>query len=394
MSTGLLAALDHLGVGIEDRRRRAAGAVSQTGLPTKKTEAWRFTSIKPITDAVLEPRPVQPSIQIETKVPPGVDVRRLADVVESPPEALGAIVEPVYFAALNQACFTDGLWVHVSADTHVQDPLQIVHRATASTSVSYPRVLITVAQGAALTVIETYNGFEGEGDTLTNVVVEVALEPGAQLEHVRVQQDRGFHVGHVDVLQKRDSQYKARTVSFGGRLNRTDLRVLLTEPGAQCELNGAYHVDGSDHVDHHTVVEHRSGHCTSHQNYRGVVDQRGTAVFDGIVRVHRDAQKTEAHQQNRNLLLSDTANAFTKPHLEIDADDVVCSHGATVGSLDSDQLFYLRTRGLSEDTARAMLTQAFVASVVDTISDTSTRERLSADLIDRLPSSDQLQALQ
>jgi Fe-S cluster assembly protein SufD len=165
---------------------------------------------------------------------------------------------------------------------------------------------------------------------------------------------------------------------------------LLQGKGAECQLDGAYLIDGEDHVDHHTLVEHRAAHCRSAQTYRGIVSGKGTAVFDGIVVVHRDAQKTEAHQENRNLLLSETATVHTKPHLEIDADDVVCSHGATVGSLDEDQLFYLRARGVPEELAHSMLTYAFLKSIVDRVSDEPTRVRMREALLTRIPHGDDI----
>ena len=171
------------------------------------------------------------------------------------------------------------------------------------------------------------------------------------------------------------------------------VHVLLDGPGAECELDGAYVAGGRDKLDHHTLVEHRSPHCTSRQNYRGVLDDKALGVFDGIVIVHRDAQKTEAHQENRNLLLSASATVHTKPHLEIDADDVICTHGATVGSLDEDQLFYLRARGLDEATARAILTYAFVRSVVDDIGLQSLRDRLARALLHRMPEGEALEEM-
>ena len=174
-------------------------------------------------------------------------------------------------------------------------------------------------------------------------------------------------------------------VTLGGALLRFDVRVLLQGQGAECQLNGAYLVDGNDHVDHHTLVEHQAPRCRSNQTYRGIASGHGTAVFDGIVLVHRGAQKTEAHQENRNLLLSETATVHTKPHLEIDTDDVVCSHGATVGSLDESQLFYLRTRAIPEKLARAMLTYAFIERVVDEVGHEPTRDRLREAVLDRIP---------
>jgi Fe-S cluster assembly protein SufD len=200
-------------------------------------------------------------------------------------------------------------------------------------------------------------------------------------------------VGRVDVRQGADSNYRSTVVTLGGALLRFDVRCLLQGKGAECQLDGAYLIDQEDHVDHHTAVEHQASHCRSAQTYRGIVSGKGTAVFDGIVVVHRDAQKTEAHQENRNLLLSDTATVHTKPHLEIDADDVICSHGATVGSLDQDQLFYLRTRGVPEALAHSMLTYAFLKSIVDRVGHEPTRARMSEAILARIPYGDDIRGV-
>ena len=252
-------------------------------------------------------------------------------------------------------------------------------------------MLVTVGANAELTLIESYAS-EDAGQ-LINSVVEVDLGRNAKMNHVRVHENAGLQVGRVDVRQQADSGYRSTVITLGGALLRFDIRCLLQGKGAECQLDGAYLIDGDDHVDHHTVVEHQAAHCRSTQTYRGIVSGKGTGVFDGIVIVHRDAQKTEAHQENRNLLLSETATIHTKPHLEIDADDVVCSHGATVGSLDADQLFYLRARGIPEDLAHSMLTYAFLKSIVDRVSHEPTRVRMSDALLARIPHGDEIRGV-
>jgi Fe-S cluster assembly protein SufD len=248
-----------------------------------------------------------------------------------------------------------------------------------------------LGEGAELTLIETYSGTES--GQLSNAVVEVDLGRNAKMSHVRVHENAGLQVGRVDVRQAADSRYRSTVITLGGALLRFDVRCLLQGKGAQCQLDGAYLLEGDDHVDHHTLVEHQAPHCQSTQTYRGIVSGKGTAVFDGVVVVHRDAQKTEAHQENRNLLLSDTATVHTKPHLEIDADDVICSHGATVGALDESQLFYLRARGVPKDLARAMLTYAFLESVVDRISHAATRARMREALLARIPYGEEIRGV-
>jgi Fe-S cluster assembly protein SufD len=327
-------------------------------------------------------------------VPEGVTVRSLRQVLQAQPELLEGRLDlggaPTHFAALNTALFSDGLWIDVPAGVAIEAPIELAHaiRTSSERGVAYPRVLITMGDHAELTLIETYAG-EQVGQ-LTNSVIEVDLGRNAKMSHVRVHENAGLQVGRVDVRQEADSLYRSTVVTLGGALLRFDVRCLLQGKGAECQLDGAYLIDGEDHVDHHTLVEHRAAHCRSAQTYRGIVSGKGTAVFDGIVVVHRDAQKTEAHQENRNLLLSETATVHTKPHLEIDADDVVCSHGATVGSLDEDQLFYLRARGIPEELAHSMLTYAFLKSIVDRVSDEPTRVRMREALLTRIPHGDDI----
>jgi Fe-S cluster assembly protein SufD len=321
----------------------------------------------------------------------GITVRSLRSVLESKPGLLEGKLDlaghPQDFAALNTAMFNDGIWIDVAASAAIDAPIELVHAVDAA-GVGYPRVLVTLGEGAELTVIETYVGNNSE--RLTNSVVEVDLASNAKVNHVRIHENTGLQVGRVDVRQSANSRYRSTVITLGGALLRFDVRCLLLDRGAECQLDGAYLVEGEDHVDHHTLVEHQAAHCRSDQTYRGIASGKGTAVFDGIVVVHRDAQKTEAHQENRNLLLSETATVHTKPHLEIDADDVICSHGATVGSLDEDQLFYLRTRGIPEDLARAMLTFAFLRAVVERIDDEPTRARMRDALLDRIPHGDEI----
>jgi Fe-S cluster assembly protein SufD len=329
--------------------------------------------------------------ELASPAPVGVHVRSLRDVIHSQPELLEGKLDlagaPEHFAALNTALFDDGLWIDVPAGTVVEHPLEIVH-ASGGPGVAYPRVLVTVGQSAELSLIETYS--TGDVDQLTNSVVEVELAPNSKVSHVRIHENPGLQVGRVDVRQAADSRYRSTVITLGGALLRFDVRCLLRGKGAECQLDGAYLVEGEDHVDHHTLVEHQAPNCRSDQTYRGIAAGKGTAVFDGIVVVHRDAQKTEAHQENRNLLLSESATVHTKPHLEIDADDVVCSHGATVGALDEDQLFYLRARGVPEDLAHSMLTFAFLEAIIDRVAHDETRKRMREALLARIPHGDQI----
>jgi len=377
-------------------RGRAASTLREQGLPTKRTEAWRFTPVRSVANAEFSPEEGS-APSLTSPVPEGVTARSLRQVLEAEPTLLEGRLDlggtPTHFAALNTALFSDGLWIDVPAGMAIEAPIELVHAIPTSSErgVAYPRVLITVGDGAELTLVETYAG-ENAGQ-LTNSVVEVDLGRNAKMSHARVHENAGLQVGRVDVRQDADSNYRSTVVTLGGALLRFDVRCLLQGKGAECQLDGAYLIDGEDLVDHHTLVEHQASHCRSSQSYRGIVSGKGTAVFDGIVVVHRDAQKTEAHQENRNLLLSETATVHTKPHLEIDADDVVCSHGVTVGSLDEDQLFYLRARGIPEDLAHSMLTYAFLESIVERVSHEPTRARMREAVLTRIPHGDDVRGI-
>ena len=377
-------------------RGRAADALRDQGLPTKRTEAWRFTPVRSVVDAEFS-REDGSVPSLVSSIPEGVTVRSLKQALEAEPEHLQGRLDfggaPAHFAALNTALFSDGLWIDVPAGTVVRAPIELAYSSPTSSEpgVGYPRVLVTVGDDSELTFIETYAG--SEAGQLTNSVVEVDLGHNAKVNHARVHENAGLQVGRVGVRQDADSRYRSTVITLGGALLRFDVRCLLQGKGAECQLDGAYLVEGEDHVDHHTLVEHQASHCRSEQTYRGIASGKGTAVFDGIVVVHRDAQKTEAHQENRNLLLSETATVHTKPHLEIDADDVICSHGATVGSLDEDQLFYLRARGIPEDLAHAMLTYAFLESIVDRVSHEPTRTRMREALLARIPHGDDIRGI-
>lgn len=377
-------------------RSRAAEALREQGLPTKKTEAWRFTPVRTVVDEAYE-RIEADAPSLGSPLPEGVTARSLRAVLNDEPELLrgrlGLGGAPSHFAALNTALFEDGLWIDVPAGVAIEMPVEMVHTGGRSdeSGVRYPRVLVTVGKNADLTLLETYGGVS-KGQ-LTNSVVEVDIGANARVNHIRIHENAGLQVGRLDVRQAADSRFVSTVVTLGGTLLRFDVRAWLQGKGAQCQLDGAYLVEGKDHVDHHTLVEHQSSHCRSDQTYRGIASGEGTAVFDGIVIVHRDAQRTEAHQENRNLLLSDKATVHTKPHLEIDADDVICSHGATIGSLDEDQLFYLRTRGIPDELARSILTYAFLESIIDRVSHQPTRRRMRDALLARIPHGDQIREL-
>lgn len=386
-------------------RERARQALRDQGLPTKKTEAWRFTPVRHLvereyppaetTDASAGWAPVGEGWRAHFRgsrlvapppTPDGLQVHGLADAPETLLDRIGSVATNEHFVALNSASFVDALLLVV--ERPVETTIEIDYEAFGATP-AYPRVLVVVQPGARLRLIE--RGF-GES-ALGAPVTEIVLGAGASLDHVRVHTDRGALLGTVAITQEEGSHLRSLVASFGGAPLRLDLDVRLVGPRAEARLDGIYLASGDDHLDHHVRVDHIAPRCRSEQRYRGVLDGKGTAVFDGQAFVRRSAPASEAHQHNRNLLLSDRANVYTKPHLEIDHDEVVASHGATVGALDADQLFYLRSRGIPAPIARGLLTYAFLEELVDDAPVAAARPELTESLLGRLPESETLRAL-
>jgi Fe-S cluster assembly protein SufD len=260
--------------------------------------------------------------------------------------------------------------VLVGREARADQPIHLVYAtdAYAARGAAHLRNLIVAERHAEATVIESYLG-TGEATYFTNVVTEVEVEAGATLRHYKVQREspRAYHVGTVEARQERDSHYVSFSFATGAALSRTNVYTVLAGEGCGATLNGLYMVDGDQHVDHQTRIEHAQPNCFSREVYKGILDGSSRAVFNGKVYVHPVAQKTDGKQSNNNLLLSDRAHVDTKPQLEIFADDVKCTHGATVGRIDETALFYMKSRGLSRDLARRLLTYAFAADVLETI---------------------------
>ncbi len=367
-----------------ERRRAAGSRVLEDGLPTRKDEAWRFTPLRRLLDAVLEPG-LGADAEGLTKVADGVHVGTLA----GSPEAerwLGRIAPaPGPFGDVNTVLFREGLLVRIGKGVTLSAPIILdLDGPPGGDLVIHPRVLIVAEEGSAVRIVERHIG---RGDMLTTAVTEVVVGPGASVEHLQVRRPRvsGMHVGALAVRVDRDGQYASRVVAVGGRLSRLDLTVDLAGKGASCTLDGLYVAAAEEHIDHHTVVEHTVPHTTSMQQYKGIVAGEAEVVFDGRVHIRKDAQRSSASQYNRNLLLSDTATVHTKPSLIIDADDVTAAHGATVGRLEEDALYYLRCRGIGADKARAMLIHAFAREVLDPIEPPELQEELLGAVLARLP---------
>ena len=410
-------------------RRAGIDAFSRSGFPTPRHEHWKYTNVSPIEKRSFDlaasssravaaaglaerlpnsgagPRLVVVDGRVDRglsdlgALPPGVRIEDFTRVVEHDcgflESRLGRIVSPekTAFTALNAAFMDAGAVVRVDAETIADTPVHLVfvsgsHELERAYS---PRIVIAAGAGSRIAVVEHFIGLD---DTvyLDNVVTEIEIAQGAAVEHYKVQRASAgaYHVAALEAKLAAGASFHSCAVSLGARLARHDIDVTLDHEHARCSLDGLFVANGRQHVDFHTNVEHAAPRCVSNEYYKGIAGGRGRGVFNGRVHVHPDAQKTEAHQTNRNLLLSRNAEIDTKPQLEIHADDVKCSHGATIGQLDEQILFYMRSRGIPESTARGMLTYGFARDVVDRIARPELRETIGGMVLEHLPGGDGL----
>jgi Fe-S cluster assembly protein SufD len=281
-----------------------------------------------------------------------------------------AIVEDDGFTAVNTAFLRDGAYVRVPEGSSPESTLHLIFVTTERPQpiVSYPRTLVLVGKHGRLTVVESYVS-QSQAPYFTNAVTEMVVSEGAQVEHYRylMESPGAFHVGTTRVYQERDSTFNSTSFATGSRLARNDLQVLLDGPGSSCTVNGLYVTSGTQHIDNHIDIDHAQPHTTSNQYFKGILGGQSRAVFSGRVVVRRDAQKANARQSDKNLILSEGARVNTKPSLEIFADDVQCAHGATAGAVADDALFYMRSRGLDEEAARRLLVYGFASEIIDTV---------------------------
>jgi Fe-S cluster assembly protein SufD len=383
-------------------RQQGMARFQALGFPTMKNEDWHFTSVAPIAERTFRPAAAGGAIEkadidrfnfgesgwhtlvfvngafakdLSSSAALGNKVRAtsLASSIEAGTAGIDghigriATFEQHAFTALNTAFMNDGAFIEIGADAVVEQPIHLLFFSDAE-GVSHPRNLIVTARHSRATVIESYLSL-GNSAYFTNAVTEISLGEGSHLDHYKLQRESesAFHVWTVQVRQERDSQLHSFSLAVGGSLARTNIYTSLDGDAATCTLNGLYLTDGAQHVDNQTSIEHIAPNCPSHELYKGVLDGRSHGVFNGKVYVHPEAQKTDGKQSNNNLLLSPTARVDTKPQLEIFADDVKCTHGATVGRLDELAMFYLNSRGIGPETARILLTYAFAADVLETI---------------------------
>ena len=411
-------------------RHRALDIFTEVGFPTPRNEDWKYTRVNSIEkraftlsqpDAVPQPGWQQhDTVNLDCQrlvfvngvfnveassldqTLSGVTVSSLGEATQSNPEALEphlscyANTAASGFSALNTAFLGEGAYVHLAKGTRVEKPIVLLFVSVPGQQeiCAHPRILIVAESDSRARVIEHYCGSD-DGAYFNNTVTEVYLGAGSRLEHYKLQREgsKAFHISTLQVAQARKSQFMSHSISLGGQLVRNDINASLNDEEAMCELNGLYMATGRQHVDYHTRIDHAKPLGTSREYYKGVLDGRGRGVFNGRVYVHPAAQKTDAEQYNNNLLLSRDAEIDTKPQLEIFADDVKCAHGATVGQLDDNMIFYLRTRGIPENAARGLLTYGFASDVLQRMSLAPLREALQQQVVDWLPNREQVREI-
>ena len=397
-------------------RQSGARRFHAVGFPSPKEEEWRFTQLAPITRTKFRPASrerhgrgislaaerftfaadaacelvfvnghFEPQLSKLGRPARGVRASSLAEALESDPQlvrehlARHASIDANPFVALNTGALRDGAFVHVAAGAAVHQPIHLLFLSSPcqEPAVAHPRVLAVLEPGAQATLVESYAGAD-DGVYFTNAVAEIVVGADARLDHCKLQYE-GLHAYHVATMQvelRRGANFVSHSASLGGRITRNDLNVVMAGEYADATLNGLVLIGGEQHVDNHTLLDHASPNCPSHELYKHVLDAKASGVFKGKILVRPDSQKTDSKQTSKTLLLSDEASMNSQPALEIYADDVKCTHGSTTGPVDEDQVFYLRTRGVSLEAARHLLTYAFAADITRRIRVEPVRQRL------------------
>jgi Fe-S cluster assembly protein SufD len=397
-----------------DLRAHAVDRVGALTVPTTHDEEWRFTDISPLTKIPFQPAynaaQVDPEDLERFALPEagarltfidgvyvpqlsfnnaGIAVENIADGLSKHGAAIQAHLgqhaafDANAFAALNTAFLNDGALILVPRNMAIAAPLHLLFIATQKEAASYPRCLVVAESGSAITLVEDFVALQ-DAAYFTNAVTEIAIADNASVNHVRVQREgaQAFHIANCAVSLAHASRYQSVSVAFGARISRYNLNVLQSAEGAECAIDGLALINNSQLADTHTCIDHAKPHGTSRQQHKCIVDGSAHAVFNGKIMVRQGAQLTNSSQSSRNLLLTAKARVDTKPQLEIFADDVKCAHGATVGQLDADEVFYLKSRGLSDAAARNLLTYAFGAEIIDRIPVASLKHHLEQTVLD------------
>jgi Fe-S cluster assembly protein SufD len=405
-------------------RKNAIDRFSETGFPTPKDEQWRFTRIRPLLGHDFDLAGVVPldpaaarrvdelcldetrclrlafvngrfaeSLSDLDELPEGVRVGSLQKALQTDPERIHRYIskfadtETNPFVALNTAHLYDGAYVYIPKNVRIEKPIHFLYVTVCDGGaiVSHPRNLIIAEEHSRAAFVESYVGFESN-TYFTNPVTEIVVKERAEIDHCKLQRESAgaYHMATLQIHAERNSRFKTDFLSFGGALVRNNVNANLAGEGVDCTVNGLYLGEEHQHIDNNTLIEHVQPNCTSHELYKGILNGKARAVFNGKIHVHQDAQKTDAKQSNRCILLSDDAQVNTNPQLEIYADDVKCTHGAAVGRINEEAVFYLRSRGIDDVSARRMLIHAFANEVIEGIKIDPVREHLTTDLFNWL----------
>ena len=388
---------------VHELRKLAITKFSELQFPTTRDEEWKYTNISPLLKHSFVPAlKVEEDYNIQVNhflfdkmehsllvFVNGLFSKRLSKIKKLPKGVIaGSLAEEIrvnnpivkthlgkyadfsghIFTSLSTAFVNDGAFIYIPEGKIIDDPIHVLFITVSDENklLVQPRNLFFADRNSQSTIIEHFVSLNNEEVYLTNTVTEIITQENAFVDHVKLQEEslKAFHVGRMDVNQERNSNFVSHLISFGAELSRNDFNSRFNDEGGESMLNGLYLIGGSQLFDAHTLIDHAKPHCNSHEHYKGILMDNSRGVFNGKVIVRKDAQKTNAFQENNNLILSDSALVNTKPQLEIFADDVKCSHGATIGQIDEDAMFYLKSRGIGDDRAKAILIHAFASDVV------------------------------
>ena len=395
-------------------RKEAINKFAELTFPTQKDEEWKYTNISTLQKHNFSPVAVKKNVSSETinkflfnkmehsllvfvngnfspelskliDIPKGIVIGSLAEALKNDnpivKKHLGKYADNqnYFFTTLSTAFTKDGAFIYIPAGKVVEDPIHIIFLTTSRSEniITQPRNLFVAGKNSQVTIIEHYVSDE-ESVYFTNSVTEIVADENANVDHIKLQEEskKAFHIARMEVDQERSSNFSSHLISHGAEISRNDFNARFNDEGSECMLNGLFMIDGEQLFDAHTMIDHAKPHCNSHEHYKGILQDKARGVFNGKVMVRRDAQKTNAFQENNTILLSDDAVMNTKPQLEIFADDVKCSHGATIGKLNDEAKFYLKSRGIGEESATAMLIHAFASDVITSIKIPALRDYL------------------
>jgi len=404
-------------------RKESIQRFVELGFPTTKNEEWKYTNVLPITKIdfrnstpsdkfkltqadikdflicgsaatvlVFENGHFNEALSVFNNLPKNAVAKSLASSLsdEAVKEHFGkyASIKTESFIALNTAFSYDGAFIHIPANTIVEQPIHLLYvsDARAEATVAYPRNLIVAEKSSQVKIVESFHCIQSGNHNFTNSVTEIAVKENALVEFNKIQNEtaEAFHINHTEAYLAKNSTFNINTITLGGEIVRNNLHIVLNDENGTAHLYGLYLLNGNQLVDNHTLVDHAKPNCYSNELYKGIIDDKAHGVFNGKIFVRQDAQKTNAYQSNKNILLSNDASMNAKPQLEIFADDVKCSHGATTGQIDEEALFYLRSRGIGEESARALLNTAFASDVINHITIDELRNNLANFLSSKL----------